>query len=229
VDFSPPLQQGTLLQRYKRFLADIELPDGQQITAHCPNPGAMTGCAEAGWRVGLSLSNNPRRKLPYTLEMVHNGQSWIGVNTQRANELVAEALSSDRIAELTGYPRMQREVPYAGRSRVDFLLSGAAGPDCYLEVKSVTLLQNGINQFPDAVTQRGRKHLEDLQAIRQQGLRAVLLFVVQREDGQGFAAASEIDPAYARALDTARQAGVEALVYQAQVSPSRWQLSHRLC
>lgn len=229
MDFSPPLQQGLLLQRYKRFLADIELPDGQQITAHCPNPGAMTGCAEPGWRVGLSLSDNLRRKLPYTLEMVHNGQSWIGVNTQRANELVAEALNSGGIAELTGYPRMQREVPYATRSRVDFLLSSAERPACYLEVKSVTLLQNGINQFPDAVTERGRKHLQDLQAIRQQGLRAVLLFVVQREDGRGFAAASEIDPAYARALDTARQAGVEVLVYQAQISPSRWQLAHRLC
>ncbi|MBF2055250.1 MAG: DNA/RNA nuclease SfsA [Candidatus Sericytochromatia bacterium] len=229
MEFSPPLQHGILLQRYKRFLANIKLPDGQQITAHCPNPGAMTGCAEPGWRVGLSLSNNPRRKLPYTLEMVHNGQSWIGVNTQRANELVAEALSSGRIAELTGYERIQREVPYAGHSRVDFMLSDAGRPDCYLEVKSVTLLKNGLNQFPDTVTERGRKHLQALQEIRAQGLRAMLLFVVQREDGQGFAAANDIDPAYAEALETARQAGVEVLVYQAQLSPSVWQLSHRIC
>lgn len=226
--FEPLLQQGILLQRYKRFLADIAWPDGQVMTVHCPNPGAMTGCAEPGWAAALSYDPNPRRKLPYTLEMVFNGDSWIGVNTQRANQIVAEALESSRIPELNGYTILRREVRYGTKSRVDFLLSEPNRPDCYLEVKSVTWVEQGINRFPDAVTQRGLRHLHELMAMKAQGQRAVLLFVVQRNDGKGFEAAADVDPAYARALTQAQAAGVEVLVYQADLAPSHWVLGHSL-
>ncbi len=222
--FDPPLQQGVLIKRYKRFLADIEL-NGEMITAHCPNPGAMTGCAEPGWKVAVSLSENPKRKLPYTLEMVHNGKSWIGVNTQRANTIVEHALSDALIPELRGYS-WKREVRYGEKSRIDFLLTPSSDcvsdALCYLEVKSVTLLCNGQNQFPDSVTKRGQQHLLELQQMVKAGHRAILLFVVQRTDGVGFSAASEIDPIYAQMLERARQQGVEIFVRQAQLNPNHW-------
>jgi len=228
--FEPPLLAGVLLRRYKRFLADITLPDGSQITAHCPNPGAMTGCAEPGWPVALSYHTDPRRKLAYTLEMVNNGQSWIGVNTQRANQLVAEALENRQLPELAAYAHWQREVRYGDRSRVDFLLSDATGahPLCYLEVKSVTLLRAGRNQFPDAVTQRGTRHIQELVAMKQAGHRAILLFVVQREDGTGFEVAADIDPAYAQALRMSQEQGLEVLIYQARLSPEQWVLDKKI-
>lgn len=230
LSFDPPLQQGILIKRYKRFLADIEL-NGELITAHCPNPGAMTGCAEPGWHVAVSLSDNPKRKLPYTLEMVYNGQSWIGVNTQRANTIVEQALSTALIPELRGYT-WQREVRYAEKSRIDFLLTPsperASEALCYLEVKSVTLVKHGQNLFPDSVTLRGQKHLRDLQQMLKAGHRAVLLFVVQRQDGVGFSAAAEIDPNYAALLEEARHQGLEMLVWQAQLSPQQWGLEKRL-
>lgn len=226
--FEPPLIQGTLLKRYKRFLADIRLPDGQEITAHCPNPGAMTGCAGVGWPAALSRSDNPRRKLPYTLEMTHNGQSWIGVNTQRANALVEEALLAQKISELQAYQSWQREVRYGEKSRVDFVLEDKGKPVCYLEVKSVTLLEGEIYRFPDAKTARGKKHIEELLKIQAQGLRAVLLFLVQREDGHSFAPAASIDPAYAQSLKQAANQGLEILVYQAQIAPECWELNQAL-
>jgi len=228
--FEPPLQEGVLIKRYKRFLADIEL-DGEIVTAHCPNPGAMTGCAEPGWQVAVSKSTNPKRKLPYTLEMVHNGQSWIGVNTQRANLIVEEALLAGLIPELRGY-RWQREVRYGEKSRIDFLLRSLPerGTEslCYLEVKSVTLLKEGQYQFPDSVTLRGQKHLLELQKVVADGQRAVLLFVVQRQDGDGFSAAAEIDPVYAKLLKESRKLGVEQLVWQAQLTPESWGLERQL-
>lgn len=227
MQFDPPLLRGQLQRRYKRFLADVTLEDGREITAHCPNPGAMTGCAEPGWAAALSYHPEPRRKLPYTLEMTHNGQSWIGVNTHRANPIVAEALAAQKIPELQAYPDWQREVRYGEKSRVDFLLSGPVG-QCYLEVKSVTLRQGPNLLFPDAVTTRGKKHIEELLKMKAAGHRAVLLFVVQRQDGAHFCPAAEIDPAYAEALRQGVDAGLEVLVYQSQLNPQTWELAQTL-
>lgn len=224
MEFTPELTRGRLIRRYKRFLADVALADGRELTAHCPNPGAMTGCAEPGWEAALSHSPDPRRKLPYTLEMVNNGSVWIGVNTQRANRIVAEALAQRAIPELGDYTRIRSEVRYGEGSRVDFLLEGSAGA-IYLEVKSVTLRLGEMLAFPDSVTERGRRHLEELTAIRRAGGRAAMLFVLQRGDGEGFRAAAEIDPAYARALEAGRTAGVEVLIYRAELDPRRWRLA----
>lgn len=224
--FDPPLQTGRLIRRYKRFLADIEL-DGEIITAHCPNPGAMTGCAEPGWSAALSYSPDPRRKLPYTLEMLHNGQSWIGVNTQRANQLVAEALEKGQFNQLGPFQSWQKEVLYSQGCRFDFLLTGP-NKQTYLEVKSVTLLDKGMYAFPDSKTARGQKHLQELIKVREQGDRAILLFVVQRQDGQGFKVAREIDPLYDQWFQTAQQKGVEIQVWQAELSPEHWQLQTQI-
>lgn len=224
MEFLPPLLPGRLVQRYKRFLADVRLPDGEIITAHCPNPGRMIGCAEPGWEVALSYHPSPRRKLPYTLEMVHNGETWIGVNTHRANEVVAEALAAGQIPELRGYPELRREVRYGERSRVDFWLNGPEGA-CFVEVKSVTLRAGEGCRFPDAITQRGSRHLEELLAVKQQGARAVMLFVLQRDDGAWFAPAEDIDPVYARSLRSAAVQGVEILAYRARLNPRTWLLS----
>lgn len=224
MEFTPELTRGRLIRRYKRFLADVVLADGRELTAHCPNPGAMTGCAEPGWEVALSYSPDPRRKLPYTLEMVNNGLVWIGVNTQRANQIVAEALAQRTIHELGDYTGIRPEVRYGEGSRVDFLLAGSAGA-IYLEVKSVTLRLGEMLAFPDSVTERGRRHLEELTAMRRSGCRAAMLFVLQRGDGEGFRAAAEIDQAYARALEASREAGVEVLIYRAELDPRHWRLA----
>lgn len=228
MDFNPPLIEGVLIQRYKRFLADVELGNGQIITAHCPNPGAMTACAEPGWKVGLSYSADPKRKLAYTLEMTHNGQSWIGVNTQRANQLVAEALQENKIPELSGYQQIQSEVKYGDNSRIDFLLRHGEADMTYVEVKSATLKQGDWALFPDSVTARGKKHLEELIKMKNCGHRALMLFVVQREDVTAFQVADQIDPAYASALKTAKQAGVEVFVYKSKLNLTNWKLDQAI-
>lgn len=217
--FDPPLLAGHLIRRYKRFLADITLDNGQQVTAHCPNPGSMRACQAPGWPVRLSVSADPRRKLPYTLEMLHNGASWIGVNTLRTNAVVAEALRLGQLPELSSYTRIQPEVRYAENSRVDFLLSAPDQPDCYLEVKHVSLRLEQACAFPDAVSTRALKHIGDLLSMRARGARAVLLFAVQRDDTHFFRAAHEIDPAYATALHAAVGQGLEILVRRVAVSP----------
>lgn len=225
--FDPPLIPGRLIQRYKRFLADVELANGEVITAHCPNPGSMKSCQAPGWEVRLSYNPSPKRKLAYTLEMVHNGEVWIGVNTHRSNALVKEALEAKTIGELAEYTQIQPEVKYGAKSRVDFLLNQAGLPDCYLEVKQVSLRLGDDLAFPDAVSERARKHLGDLLAMQAQGHRAVLLFVLSRGDGQHFRAAHEIDPAYAQALETAQEQGLEVLVYRAAVSPEGVRIDSR--
>ncbi|MCF7849079.1 MAG: DNA/RNA nuclease SfsA [Kiritimatiellales bacterium] len=221
--FDAPLIQGRLLKRYKRFLADVELDDGTVITAHCPNTGRMTTCAEPGWRVALSESGNPKRKYRHTWELVHNGTCWIGVNTGRANALAAEAIHAGLIPELAGYDEVLREQRF-GNSRFDLLLRGE-GSSCYVEVKSVTLVAgDGCYIFPDAVTERGRKHLNELVNAVRAGYRAVMLFVIQRPDGTAFRAAEEIDPDYAAALKNAAENGVELLAWRADVSPDELRL-----
>jgi sugar fermentation stimulation protein A len=220
VTFDQPLLFGTLVRRYKRFLADVDLEGGERVTAHCPNSGSMRMCSEPGWRVGLSRSPNPNRKLAYTWEIVHNGDCWIGVNTQVPNRVVEEALRQQTLARFAEHRVVGREVRYGREnSRVDLVAEHGART-CFIEVKNVTLVgDDGAYCFPDAVTSRGLKHLRELSAVVRDGHEAVMLYVIQRSDGHGFRAANEIDPAYAEGLDRARAAGVEARAYRASVTP----------
>lgn len=222
--FEQPMIFGTLIKRYKRFLADVKLDDGSVITAHCPNTGRMTTCAEPGWRVALSDSHNPKRKYRHTWELVHNGDCWICVNTCRANQIAFEAVSNNVIPELSGYAEVLREQRF-GNSRFDLLLKNG-DERCYVEVKNVTLLAgDGCYAFPDAVTERGRKHLLELITVLNAGHRAAMLYVIPRSDGHGFRPAGEIDPAYAAAFGEAGAAGVEIYAWQAAVSPESIQLA----
>ena len=219
----PPVIFGTLLRRYKRFLADVELEDGSVITAHCPNTGRMTTCAEPGWRVALSESSNPKRKYRHTWELVHNGACWICVNTGRANAVVFEAISKGWIPKLAGYAEVLREQTF-GDSRFDLLLKNGSNR-CYVEVKSVTLrTDDGCYAFPDAVTARGRKHLHGLVDAVQAGHRAAMLFVLARSDGSSFRIAREIDPDYFQALEMAQAAGVEIHAWRTTISPEAMRL-----
>lgn len=220
MQFDTPLIPGRLIRRYKRFLADVALEDGTCVTAHCPNSGSMTACAGPDWPVRLSVSDNPRRKLAHTVEMVHNGRCWIGVNTMRSNHLVREAVEADLVPELAGYDRVRGEVKYAGDSRIDLLLEAGDGGRCYVEVKNTTLVDGaGHYLFPDAVTVRGRKHLQALLRMVEAGHRAVAFFLVQRSDARAFRPADKIDPAFGAALREAAAAGVEILAYRAAISP----------
>lgn len=222
--FATALVPARLLKRYKRFLADVELADGQVITAHVANPGAMTGLQEPGAQVWLSLSSNAKRKLPYSWELVQAefgaGRELVGVNTALPNALVAEALAHGRIAELAGYATIRREVRFGTNSRVDFLLTGPDLPPCYLEIKNVHLMRTtGLAEFPDSVTARGAKHLDELAAAVRAGARAVMLYVIQIGSATAFTLARDIDPAYGTAFDRAMRDGVEAIAYRCRIAP----------
>jgi|TARA_B100001971_G_scaffold56387_1_gene51415 sugar fermentation stimulation protein A len=221
--FPQPLISGHLLRRYKRFLADVEMEGGATVTAHCPNSGSMLGLCGEGFPVWLSTSYNPKRKLAHTLELVEAGGTLVGVNTHRANTIAEEAVREGLVPELAGYRSLRREVKYAGNSRIDLLLEDEAKPPCYVEVKSVTLRRNteekkGIAEFPDAVTARGTKHLHALAEMVREGARAVMLYLAQRGDCREFRIADDIDPAYAKAYEQARTAGVEILRYDCKLS-----------
>ncbi len=221
--FPVPLIPATLTRRYKRFLADVVLPDGTGITAHVANPGAMTGLAAPGARVWLSKSESKTRKLPYSWELVEvdsgKGLELVGVNTAHPNALVAEAIAENRIAEITGYASARREVKYGKNSRVDFLLESPGKPPCYVEVKNVHLMRRpGLAEFPDSVTARGTKHLAELADVVKAGGRAVMLYLIQMPSAQNFALARDIDPAYAAAFDLACKAGVEAIAYRCAIT-----------
>lgn len=212
-----PLTEAVLLKRYKRFLADVTV-NGKQVTAHVPNTGSMTACWEPNWKCALSVSDNPTRKMPHTLELTHNGETWIGVNTANANKLVHLWLKENLIPELSGYELIQPEKKI-GESRIDFYLEEhAALPPAYVEVKNVTLKLDGVAQFPDAVSVRGQKHLRELMELKEKGFRAVMLFVVQREDVNSMRPAESIDKKYAALLKEASAVGVEILVYQCKMS-----------
>jgi sugar fermentation stimulation protein A len=226
--FPRPLVRGTLIRRYKRFLADIRLEDGRAITAHCANPGAMLGVADPGLPVWLLESSDPRRKLRWSWELVRTEGTLLGVNTALPNRLVPEALARGGIAELTGYDTVRREVAYGLASRVDLLLSAPGRPICYLEIKNVHLRRGDRAEFPDCVTERGAKHMAELAAMARAGHRAVVLFVVQRDDCGTFRVAGDLDPAYNRAFEAARQAGVEALCYACEVSEAGIDLARSL-
>ena len=218
--------EGRLLRRYRRFLAEIELPGGGREVVHCPDPGSMRGCLRIGARVRCSESANPRRRLRYTLEMIRVGGTWVGVHTGRANQLVRRALAAGAIPGLEGYAEVCPEVR-VGEGRLDFLLQGHPRDPrpAFLEVKSVTLAEGGLGLFPDSVTVRGRRHLETLARRARAGDRAVVLFAVQRGDCRAVAPAAEIDPAFAAALRRAREAGVEARAVSVKVRPAGLELA----
>lgn len=223
----PPLQPAILLRRYKRFLADCELDGGTVVQAHCPNPGSMQSCAEPGQPILLSHSDDPKRKLAWTWELYWSGKSWVTINTQRPNAVVAEALVAQRVNELKGYAQFRREVAYGEHERVDFLLEDAGRGKAYVEVKSCTLLDDdGVLRFPDARSTRALRHLAALEQVHKQGHRAVMLFLLGREDGQGFAPADTIDPEYGQRLRQARDLGIEILAYRSRVRPDSISLSN---
>jgi sugar fermentation stimulation protein A len=207
------------VKRYKRFLADVELRDGSVVTVHCPNPGAMTGTDRPGSLVRCSTSADPSRKLAHTLEMIRVGRVFVGLHAARANQLVARALQSGAIPELRGYATLRAEVAVGERSRLDFELGQHARDPrpAFVEVKSVTLADRHTARFPDAVTIRGRRHLEVLVGLHERGARAVMLFVVQRADCDRVEPADDIDPDYGDALRAAAGAGVEVLAVRARV------------
>ncbi len=218
--FDPPLLRGKLLRRYKRFFADVELDSGELVTAHCPNSGSMRGVAIEGQPIAISRSDNPKRKLKFSWELIQLDGAWVGVHTGRTNSFAEEAIAADQIPELLGYSRIRREVKYGEeRSRIDLLLEADDRPDCYVEVKNVTLAEGPHALFPDSVTTRGQKHLRELMAMVAAGHRAVLLFWVNRADCVDVSPADAIDPEYGRLLRESLAAGVEILPYASSVSP----------
>ena len=223
----PSLFAGTLVRRYQRFLADVRLADGTVVTAHCPNSGSMKGCNAPGSPVFLSRSDNPNRKLAYTWELVQANGGWAGINTGLPNRLVREGIEDGTIRELQGYGQIRPEVRYGTNSRIDLLLEGSERR-CYVEVKNVTLVDGDRALFPDAVTERGQKHLRELMEVVRQGDRGVIFFVVQREDASTVGPADTIDPEYGRLLRLAVQHGVEAIAYRALVTPEEIRLTIRL-
>jgi sugar fermentation stimulation protein A len=227
--FENALTRGRLVQRYKRFLADIELENGQIITAHCANTGSMAGLSAPGLTVYLSHSSNPKRKLAWSWELVKLESGLVGVNTAQPNRLVAEALADKKIAPLAAYPHIRPEVKYGKKSRIDFLLTGADLPDCYVEVKNVHFSRKpGLAEFPDSVTTRGARHLAEMALMVEQGHRALTIYVIQRTDCTSFALAGELDPAYVAAYQKAKSAGVESLAFSCEINPQAISLAQSL-
>lgn len=221
--FNPPLIEAVLVQRYKRFLADVQLVNGDLLTVHCPNPGAMLGLTEPGNRVWISDSGNPKRKLRHTLEVMEVdaplGKTLVGINTMLPNRLAVDAIKQGYIEDLLGYSSIRREVPYGENSRIDLLLEEDGRRQCFVEIKNVHFVRKaGLHEFPDCKTARGAKHLRELAKMVAEGSRAVMLYVIQRSDGDTFALADDLDADYAVAFSEAMAAGVEALAIRCQVS-----------
>lgn len=223
--FEDILVPAKLVKRYKRFLADVQLESGEVVTAHCANSGAMLGLAVPGSRVWLSPNRNPKAKLPYRWEIEENEGAMVGINTSHPNRIVEEAILAGAIEELTGYDSLRREVAYGKNSRIDLLLEGAKGT-CFVEVKNVHLKRGRKAEFPDSVTARGAKHLDEMSDQVAAGHRAVMVYLIQRDDCDSFGVAADLDRAYAEALVRAKAAGVEAVAYACTVSPEEIRL-HR--
>jgi sugar fermentation stimulation protein A len=240
MDFPGPLIRATLIKRYKRFLADCTLEDGTMVTAHCANPGSMMGLNTPGLTVHLSHSDDPRRKLKYSLQLVeipgNSGPVLVAINTGNPNKIAEEAIRQGTVTELAGYASLRREVKYGRNSRIDLLLSDAdladdtaRKPDCYVEIKNVHLLRHGsLAEFPDSVTTRGAKHLEELADMVAQGHRAIMFYIVQRPDCDCFALAHDLDPGYAAAFARATARGVEAMAYVCHVGLNGVVLDRRI-
>ena len=221
----PELIRGTLIRRYKRFLADVQLENGETVTAHCPNSGSMQACCQPGRPVYLSHHDNPKRKLKYTWELIHMPGSLVGVNTQIPNRLTARAIAAGDVPELADYRTVRREVRVGKHSRIDILLESPDRRPCYVEVKNCTLVIDGMAAFPDAVTVRGQKHLRELQQLVGDGFRCAMFFLVQRMDARRFAPADHIDPEYGRLLRQVARRGVEVLVYDVHIDLARIRLN----
>ena len=226
MQFPSPLVRGTLIQRYKRFLADVRLEDGGTVTATCPNTGSMMGLTTPGLPVWLSTSDSPTRKYRHTWEMLEvdlgKGPSLVGINTGHPNKLVAEAVEAGRIKELKGYASLRREVKYGKNSRIDLLLEDQAKGTCYVEIKNVHMMRKaGLAEFPDSVTERGAKHLAEMSDMVREGHRAVMVFLIQRADATRLSLARDVDATYGEALDKAIAAGVEAIAVRCKLSAER--------
>lgn len=214
--FKTPLQSGIFLKRYKRFFADIKMGE-EIVVAHTANTGTMKTCLAEGWNALLSFHDSPTRKLKYSFEMIHNGKTWIGINTSLTNNLAIEAIKNGVIPELTGYAELKPEAKI-GNSRIDILLSNSESDQCYVEVKNVTLIDDEhFALFPDSVTERGQKHLRELMELKKKGIRTVMLFIVQREDCHSFKIEQSIDPVYCKLLREVISVGVEVLAYQCKL------------
>lgn len=224
MQFPSPLQAATLIKRYKRFLADVITDAGEELTVHCPNTGSMRGCSTPGSRVMLSTSPNPKRKYPQTLEMVQEGATWIGVNTMLTNAIVAEGIMDGRVKELAGIEKLTREVKTSKSSRLDLLLE-RGDEKIYVEIKNCSLAQDGWAMFPDAVTARGTKHLNELASLVAKGDQGVLFFCIQRGDVERFKPAADIDPFYADTLSKVAGEGVQVIAYLAEVTPESIELT----
>ena len=223
MQFPSPLLPGRLIQRYKRFLADVRLDTGETVTATCPNTGSMLGLVAPGTRVWLSTSDSPTRKYRHTWEMLEidlgKGPSLVGINTGHPNKIVAEAIDAGRIASLKGYETLRREVKYGRNSRIDILLEDAAKPACYVEIKNVHMMrQHGLAEFPDSVTERGVKHLAEMSDMVREGKRAVMVYLIQRGDATQLSLARDVDAKYGAAFDAAGAAGVEVLAVRCTLS-----------
>jgi sugar fermentation stimulation protein A len=224
----PPLIRGTLLKRYNRFLADVILEDGRQVTAHCPNTGSMQDCCEPGRPVYLSTHDNLKRKLKYTWELIQMPESLVGVNTLVPNRLVKHAVENGNVAELRGYAQVRAEVKMGRSSRVDLMLQDAARGICHVEIKNCTMVRDGVARFPDAVTTRGLKHLHELAAQVASGNRSVMFYFIQRMDAEAFGPADDIDPEYGKALRRVVGKGVEILAYDVHIDLQSICLNRRL-
>ncbi len=219
MEFKTPLVHGKLIRRYKRFLADVELDSGEIVVAHTANSGSMKSCLEEGAEVYLTHVDDPKRKTKYTWEMIRINNGWVGINTGVPNILVAEAVKNQEIEGLKGYDKVKREVKFED-SRFDVFASNS-NEECFIEVKNVSLKDGKYARFPDAVTSRGKKHLETLMRVKESGKRAVMVYVIQRSDVEVFTPAFDIDKAYTEALQKAHKAGVEILPVRAEVSPEK--------
>ena len=226
MEFQTTLVHGKLLKRYKRFLADIELDNGEVVTAHCTNTGSMKSCIEIGAEVYLSPTNNPLRKTKFTWEMIKINGDWVGINTNNPNQLAFEAISKHGIPELSGYTEVFREVKWDD-SRFDIMAKNET-ETCFFEVKNVSMKEGDFALFPDAITLRGRKHLETLIRVKKAGMRAIMLYIVQRCDVSKFSTAKEIDPEYSETLKKAITNGVEIFVIQAKVTPTSITINKRI-
>jgi len=224
----PDLISGTLIQRYKRFLVDVQLQTGEIVTAHCPNTGSMHACCEPGRQVYLSLHDNPKRKLKYTWEIIAMPTSLVGVNTLVPNRLVCASVQAGQVPELCGYETIEREVSIGNHSRIDLMLSNSRNGRCYVEIKNCTLVADGVACFPDAVTVRGLKHIRELVKLAAAGFRTVMFYLIQRMDADSFKPADYIDAAYGRELREAVKKGLEILAYDVWIDLKRIRLNRKI-